>query len=54
LTRVKQLEKIVPEQIQPAASDQVLSGEAHDFANFFTMAWLEAVDLTVLAGRLLL
>jgi hypothetical protein len=54
LTRVKQLEKIVPEQIQTATPDQVLTGEAHDFAYFFTMPWLEAVDLTVLASRLLL
>ena len=53
LTGVKRLEKIVPEQIQPAAPDQVLAGETHDLADFFTMPGLEAVDLTVFAGRFL-
>jgi hypothetical protein len=43
----------VPEQIQAATPDQVLTGEAHDFTYFFTMSWFETVDLTVFAGRFL-
>lgn len=44
----------MPEQIQAATPDQVLTGEAHDFTNFFTISRLETVDLTVFAGRFLL
>ena len=54
LTGVKRLEKIVPEQIQPASPDQIVAGETHDFAHFFTMARSEAMNLAVLASRLFL
>ena len=44
----------MPEQIQAATFNQVLTGETHDFAYFFTMSRFETVDLTVFAGRFLL
>ena len=44
----------MPEQIQAATFNQVLTREAHDFAYFFTISWFETVDLAVFAGRFLL
>ena len=43
----------MPEQVQAAAPDQVLAGKAHDFSYLLPMPGLEAVDLTVFAGRFL-
>jgi hypothetical protein len=54
LTGVKRLKKIVPEQIEPTALDQVLAREAHNLTNLFTMAGFIAMNSTVLANRFLL
>lgn len=42
----------MPEQVEPAAQDQVLSGEAHNLANLFAVARLVAMYGAVLANRL--
>lgn len=42
----------MPEQIEPAALDQVLPREAHNFANLFTVTRLVAMHGAVLADRL--
>jgi hypothetical protein len=43
LTRVKRLEKIVPEQIEPAAFDQILPGKAHDLTHLLSIFRLVTV-----------
>jgi hypothetical protein len=43
----------VPEQVEPSATDQVLSGKAHDLAYLLTVTGAIAVYLAVLAGRFL-
>ena len=41
----------MPEQIQPATLDQILTGETHDFTNLFAMPRLVAMHMTMFADR---
>ncbi len=43
----------MPEQIEPAAHDQVFSGKAHNVSDLFTVTRLVAMHGAVLANRLL-
>jgi hypothetical protein len=54
LTGVKRLEKIMPEQIEPAAFNKVLAGEAHNFSNLCAVAGCIAMYCAVFANRLFL
>jgi hypothetical protein len=42
--------KIMPQQVQASAFDQILAGEAHDLTNLFTMSWPIAMDIAVFAA----
>jgi hypothetical protein len=53
LTGINILEKIMPEEVQSAPFDQVLTGETHHLTNMFTMPRLVAVNTAMFAGRLI-
>ena len=45
------LKKVMPEQIKPPATHQVLTRKAHDLTHFLPMPCPETMYLAVLAGR---